>query len=147
MKKVLFTLSLAVFSVALFAQGTLSGPEITFEKDVHDFGNLKQGGDASTEFKFTNTGSEPLIISDSKGSCGCTVPEWPKEPIAPGKSAVIKVKYDSKRVGPINKSVTVTSNAGNEPSKVLRIKGNIDAVPSEPTTPVKEASPNTPVSK
>lgn len=149
MKKVLFTLGLAVFStIASFAQAPVGGgAEITFDKDVHDFGNLKQGGDATTEFKFTNTGSEPLIISDSKGSCGCTVPEWPKEPIAPGKSAAIKVKYDSKRVGPINKSVTVTSNATNEASKVLRIKGNIEAVPTEPTAPVKESAPSVPMTK
>lgn len=148
MKKVLFTLSLAVVTAFTFAQSTLAGgAEITFEKDVHDFGTLKQGGDATTEFKFTNTGSEPLLITDSKGSCGCTVPEWSKEPIAPGKTGVIKVKYDSKRVGPINKSVTVTSNATNEPSKVIRIKGNIDAVPETPTSPVKETSPNTPATK
>ncbi len=148
MKKIFVSLSFLLMSVFVFAQGggTLQkGAEITFEKDVHDFSNLKQGGDASTEFKFTNTGTEPLLISDAKGSCGCTVPEWPKEPIAPGKSSVIKVKYDSKRVGPINKSVTITSNATNEPSKTIRIKGNIDAAPVENTTPLKENSMGAPV--
>ncbi len=149
MKKILLTCSLAVFSFVMFSQNNSigGGAEITFEKDVHDFGNLKQGGDATTEFKFTNTGNEPLIISNAQGSCGCTVPEWPKEPIAPGKSSAIKVKYDSKRVGPINKSVTITSNASNEPSKVIRIKGNIDAVAEENTTmPVKATTPTTPKS-
>ena len=116
-----------------------SGASIEFEKEVHDFGTMKQYGDASTEFLFTNTGSEPLIISNAKGSCGCTVPEWPREPIAPGKSAAIKVKYDSKRIGPINKSVTITSNAGNSPTKVIRIKGNIEAAPkADDAMPVKK---------
>ena len=95
------------------------------EKEVHDFGKMKQHGDASTVFSFKNTGTEPLIISNAKGSCGCTVPTWPKEPIKPGESSVIKVKYDTKRLGAINKSVTITSNAAT-PTKVVRIKGKIN---------------------
>ena len=114
------------------------GAEITFEKELHDFGTMKQHGDASTEFKFTNTGSAPLIISNAKGSCGCTVPQWPKQPIAPGETAAIKVKYDSKRVGPINKSVTITSNATNDATKVIKIKGLIEAAPKEEDFPAKE---------
>lgn len=130
------TLSLA----GVAQDGTESGADIEFEKEVHDFGTMKQHGDASTEFPFTNTGTEPLIIANAKGSCGCTVPEWPREPIAPGATASIKVKYDSKRVGPINKSVTITSNAGNTPTKVIRIKGNIEAAPkAEESMPVKAA--------
>ena len=108
---------------------------------------MKQHGDASTEFKFTNTGAAPLIIANAKGSCGCTVPSWPKEPIMPGETSVIKVKYDSKRVGPINKSVTISSNAGNEPTKVIRIKGMIEAAPQEETMPVKQAPVGAPVEK
>lgn len=106
----------------------VAGAEVSFDKDVHDYGNVKQGGNGECEFKFTNTGTEPLIISDAKGSCGCTVPEWPKTPIKPGETASIKVKYDTKRVGPINKTVTVTSNATTEPTKTLRIKGTVEAV-------------------
>jgi len=117
-----------------------SGAEISFKKETHDFGNMKQHGDASTEFMFENTGTEPLIISNAKGSCGCTVPQWPREPIMPGETAAIKVKYDSKRLGPINKSVTIASNASNTPSKVIRIKGNIEAAPAEQTVPLKESS-------
>lgn len=139
-----FFLALALTYTAN-AQTAAGGPEITFEKEVHDFGKMKQGGDATTEFKFTNTGTEPLIISNSRGSCGCTVPQWPREPIAPGASNVIKVKYDSKRIGPINKSVTITSNAVNSPSKVIRIKGNIEAAPQQQTSPVKKAATGTPV--
>lgn len=117
----------------------VGGPSIEFEKDVHDFGNVKQYGNTTTEFVFKNTGSDPLIISNARGSCGCTVPSWPKQPIAPGETAVIKVTYDSKRVGPINKSVTITSNASNEPTKVIRIKGNIEAAPQQTTMPTKNS--------
>lgn len=142
MKK--FTLALGfilAFAFGSFAQTTspvAGGPEITFKKDVHDFGKVKQNGNATTEFVFTNTGTAPLIISNAKGSCGCTVPTWPREPIAPGAKAVIKVKYDSKRVGPINKSVTITSNAGNTPTKVIRITGEILAAPKDATAPVNK---------
>lgn len=152
MKRLTLSLGLLLaFIMGSFAQEgaeiATGGPEITFEKDVHDFGNMKQHGDASTEFKFTNTGNAPLIISNSKGSCGCTVPSWPKEPIMPGASSVIKVKYDSKRVGPINKSVTITSNASSDPTKVIRIKGMIEAAPAEQTMPVKESPEGAPVEK
>ncbi|MCB0756766.1 MAG: DUF1573 domain-containing protein, partial [Flavobacteriales bacterium] len=74
---------------------------------------------------------EPLIISKAKGSCGCTVPEWPKEPIAPGAKSAIKVKYDTKRVGPISKSVTITSNSVDNSTFLLKIKGTVKAVPTE----------------
>lgn len=130
-----------MMSAGAFAQEPAeSGAEIEFEKEVHDFGNMKQHGDASTVFSFKNTGTEPLIISNAKGSCGCTVPTWPREPIAPGQTGEIKVKYDSKRVGPINKSVTITSNAGNSKTKVIRIKGNIEAAPKadDSAMPAKE---------
>ena len=103
-----------------------TGPKIEFEKEVHDYGTIQQYGNGTYEFKFTNTGNEPLMISNAKGSCGCTVPEWPRQPIAPGESAVIKVKYDTKRVGPFGKSVTIQSNAVNSPSKVIRIKGKVE---------------------
>lgn len=150
MKNALLSMAaVLMFVFAASAQSTTtpgSGPEISFEKDVHDFGNMKQNGDATYEFKFTNTGTEPLVISNAKGSCGCTVPSWPREPILPGKTAVVSVKYDSKRVGPINKSVTITSNATNAAQKVIRIKGNIEAVPAAPTTPVKTQPAAAPIS-
>lgn len=144
MKRIVSSLALFMGLTAIsFAQVKIeSGPQIKFDKDVHDYGNLKQGADATTEFVFTNTGNEPLIISNSQGSCGCTVPSWPREPIAPGKTGSIKVKYDSQRLGPINKSVTVTSNATNEANVVLRIKGVIE--PPVQGVPAKETSPMTP---
>ncbi|MCB9235459.1 MAG: DUF1573 domain-containing protein [Bacteroidia bacterium] len=106
------------------------GPMIEFEKTTHDFGTLTQGDPAVYEFKFTNTGTADLTITYAKGSCGCTVPKWPQEPIAPGKSDVIKVKYDSNRIGGINKNVTITSNAVNAPTQRIYIIGNINAKPA-----------------
>ena len=98
-----------------FAANAQSGATIKFEKLVHDYGELIAGDPAEVEFKFTNTGNEPLLLSNVRSTCGCTVPTWPHEPILPGKSAVIKVKYDSNRVGAINKQITVESNASNGP--------------------------------
>jgi hypothetical protein len=134
MKKVLFTLSLlftAFFGMnSVIAQAAVeSGAQIEFEKETHDYGTISQYGDGSCEFIFKNTGNEPLVISNAKGSCGCTVPEWPREPIAPGETGVIKVKYDTKRVGPFGKSVTLQSNAKNTPTKTIRIKGTVEAAP------------------
>jgi hypothetical protein len=103
-----------------------NAPEITFESEVHDYGTIKQGADGTCEFKFKNTGKEPLIISNAKGSCGCTVPTWPKEPIMKGQTGVIKVHYDTKRVGAFTKTVTLNSNAKSE-TKVLTIKGLVEA--------------------
>lgn len=142
MKKLLFTLTLALFAVFAVnaqeaAKAVNGGPEITVNKDVHDYGTIKQGANGTSEFSITNTGTEPLIISRAKGSCGCTVPDWPKEPIMPGESAVMSVKYDTKRTGAINKSVTITSNATNEPTKVVRIKGNVLASANGGDAPVK----------
>ncbi|MFZ9028928.1 MAG: DUF1573 domain-containing protein [Crocinitomicaceae bacterium] len=130
MKKVLFSLLMVfvatVATNSVVAQEvTKDGAKIEFEKEVHDYGTIKNGADGTCSFDFKNTGSQPLIISNAKGSCGCTVPSWPKEPINPGQTATITVKYDTKRTGAINKSVTITSNAVNEPTKVLRIKGNV----------------------
>lgn len=141
MKKLLFTLVLMfIASLALnksYAQ-IESGAKIEFVKETHDYGTIKYGADGTSTFEFKNTGNAPLIISNAKGSCGCTVPEWPKEPIAPGAKGVIKVKYDTKRPGPINKSVIITSNAVNEPSKTIRIKGNVLPAP-EGSAPVNNS--------
>lgn len=128
MKKLVGTMLMLVAGFAFntsIAQEVVSGAKIDFSKEVHDYGDVKYGADGTCSFEFKNTGTAPLIISNAKGSCGCTVPEWPKEPINPGQKAEIKVKYDTKRPGAINKSVTITSNAANEPSKVIRIKGNV----------------------
>ena len=104
-------------------------PEITFEKKTHDFGKVIDGEKVSYSFKFKNTGIEPLILSNVTSSCGCTVPEWPREPILKGKSASVKVKYDTNRIGPINKTITVISNA-KEASVQLKIIGNVVEAPT-----------------
>lgn len=144
MKNLFLSLAIAIFTVsgALAQEATpvSGGPEISVDKDVHDYGTIKQGANGSCEFEVTNNGSEPLIISKAKGSCGCTVPEWPKEPIMPGKSAVMTVRYDTKRVGPINKSVTITSNATNASTKVVRIKGKVLASENTEDMPVKKST-------
>ena len=108
-----------------------NGPEIEFEKLVHDYGEVPYNGNGECEFRFTNTGNEPLILQKPKSSCGCTVPTWPKEPILPGDSEVIKVTYKTTKVGTINKSITVTSNAKNNATVVLRIKGTVLPQPTE----------------
>ncbi len=119
MKKMILVAFVALVSFAAQAQA-----KIEFKSDTIDYGEIAKGSDGVRVFEFTNTGSEPLIISDVKSSCGCTVPEKPKDPIAPGKNGQIKVKYDTNRVGPIRKTVTVYSNA-TEPIKALKIKGEV----------------------
>lgn len=110
---------------------------LTLESDVVDYGTIDQGGEPLRVAKFKNTGTEPLIISGAKGSCGCTVPNWPKEPIMPGETSQIEVRYDTKRVGAINKTITVNSNdpAGKH---VIRVIGTINAVAQEDGVPSKE---------
>ena len=106
-----------------------------------DYGTIKYDSDGSREFKFKNTGKEPLIIYSATGSCGCTVPTAPKDPIKPGETGVIKVHYDTKRVGSFEKTVTVSSN-GKTPSKTLKIRGTVEAAPPAPagTTTVAPAA-------
>ena len=128
MKKVIYLLGIMLLMVgAAKAQDakTPNGPEIEFEKVVHDYGDVPYNGDGKCEFRFTNTGNEPLLVQKPKSSCGCTIPSWPQEPILPGESDVIKVTYRTDRAGNINKTVTVTSNAVNTPTVVLRIKGRV----------------------
>ncbi len=151
MKKLLLTFGLASLMLGAFAQDAKpvggTGPMLTIDKEVHDYGTMAQGGNGTCEFVVTNTGDQPLIITNCKGSCGCTVPKCDTEPVKPGGKTTITVKYDTKRVGPINKQVTITSNATNTPEKIVRIKGTIEGAPETPTSPVKEASPMAPVEK
>ena len=152
MKKLLFTLGLSAMFLGAMAQENTkqvggSGPMISLDKEVHDYGTIEQGANGTCEFMVTNTGDQPLIITQCQGSCGCTVPKCDTAPVKPGEKTIITVKYDTKRVGPINKSVTISSNAVNAPEKVVRIKGTVEAGPSTPTSPVKEQSPMAPTEK
>jgi hypothetical protein len=113
------------------APATASGevgdaPVMTFEKDVHDFGTIIQGEKVSYKFKFTNTGASDLLITDAKGSCGCTVPEYPRTPVKPGESGEIDVIFDSTgKSGQQNKKVTITANT--IPNMItLAINGTIE---------------------
>lgn len=141
MKRLLgVVLSLFLISSA-FAQ---TGAVIKFNKLVHDYGTIYQNADGNSEFSFTNKGDQPLVLSSVRSSCGCTVPQWPKEPILPGQSGSIRVTYDTKRIGTISKQVTVLSNA-TESQVTLNIKGNVLQKPEEvfPLKPANEAlSPN-----
>ena len=151
MKKVFLSLLLLVaatvgFNTQVSAQEVstdqvVAGAAIAVDKDVHDYGTIENGANGTCVFTITNTGTEALIISSCKGSCGCTVPTWPKEPIAPGATAEISVKYDTKRTGPINKTVTISSNATNSPRKVVRIKGQVKAKPSG-SAPINSGGPS-----
>jgi hypothetical protein len=154
--KILITSSLLflfTFSISLKAQESNTpkteevkpvnpnAPEITFENELHDYGTIKQGADGNCEFKFKNTGKEPLVISNARGSCGCTVPTWPKEPILKGQTGSIKVHYDTKRVGAFTKTVTLNSNAKTD-TKVLTIKGVVEASEenNEQAMPIKKST-------
>ena len=125
---------------AITADNVEALTNIEFAEEAFDFGEITQGEKVEHTFMFKNTGENDLVIVSAKGSCGCTIPKWPKEPIAPGATAKITVKYDTKRPGAINKSVTITSNAVNEPTKTVRIKGNIKAKPTS-TAPIQSGGP------
>lgn len=122
MKKTVLMLFVGLLSLGIYAQETA---KIEFKSETIDYGEIEKGSDGVRVFEFTNTGNAPLVISSVKSSCGCTIPKKPEEPIMPGKTGKIEVKYDTNRVGPIRKAITVTSNA-DTPTKVLKIKGNVN---------------------
>jgi len=146
MKKVFFALIASCFlSTNIFAQASATpaeqkeenpnGAVITFEKLIHDFGTIPLKGNAEFEFKFTNTGNEPLIIQNCASSCTCTVPVCPREkPVRPGEQGSITVKYTTTNVpGAFNRQFTVTTNAKNSPSR-LTLRGEIDTVEAVETS-------------
>jgi hypothetical protein len=101
------------------------GPAIEFETTAHDYGIIPQGGDGTYEFVFKNTGKAPLVLTNVRSSCGCTVPEWPRNPINKGEEARIKVSYNTRITGAFSKSISVYSNAADAPV-VLVIKGKVE---------------------
>ncbi|WP_348822655.1 DUF1573 domain-containing protein [Flavobacterium aestuarii] len=110
----------------------VEGAGMVFENETIDYGTVAHNADGNRQFVFTNNGNKPLIITNTQGTCGCTVPSTPKEPIAPGAKGIIGVKYATDRVGPFTKQVIVTSNAAGQPTKTLTIKGTVlpDAAPA-----------------
>jgi hypothetical protein len=110
----------------------VNGAGMVFDTETIDYGTVAANSDGQREFVFINNGNKPLIITNAQGSCGCTVPTYSKEPIAPGAKGVIGVKYDTSRAGqPFTKTVTITSNAVGSPSKTLTIKGNVLAAETQ----------------
>ncbi len=158
MKKTLFSLVAILLSVCfVWAQGEMpkvqpvqpatpaqttpanpNAGEMKFETETYDFGRIPKGIPVTHDFTFTNVGKEPIIISNVQSSCGCTTPNWPREPILPGKTGTIKVQYNAASPGAFNKSITIISNA-KTPTKVLYVKGIVEAE-TEQTTPEKAPS-------
>ncbi len=151
-----YTLSLLIFmfaSLALTAQIeptpivhpdepkeiNLDGPIMELESTVLDYGTINKNSEPLRTLSFTNVGKEPLIIKNAKGSCGCTVPTWPKEPIMPGESSVLEVRYTTNRLGKINKTIKITTNEGSNPH-VIKVVGNILDVEEEESVPKTEPS-------
>lgn len=141
MKKIFAALTLfLVMGFVSKAQETVApnadpnAPELKFDSDVIDYGTVDYDANGVREFKFRNAGKSPLTITNVQGQCGCTAttidgkPGWPQEPIAPGKTGIIKVKYDTKRPGRFEKNVTVTSNS-KQASMVVKIKGEVKPAP------------------
>lgn len=121
MKKFILTLFVLAVGYTATAQNKA---KIEFKTDEIDYGDIAKGSDGLKVFEFTNTGDAPLVISKVNSSCGCTVPSWTKEPVMPGKTGKIEVKYNTNNVGPIRKTITVESNA-ETPMVALKIKGNV----------------------
>jgi hypothetical protein len=136
MKRIgLLTLTIIFFVTLLQAQNKKVKEEMVFDKIVegsvlHDFGSIVYGANGNVDFVYTNKGASPLVISDVKSTCGCTVPSWTKEPVAPGQKGTIQVKYNTALPGAFNKTIVVYSNANNSPVRVS-IKGKVNPQASD----------------
>ncbi len=133
MKKVLLFFVLIFSGTIIFAQtnsplpkapANPNAPVISFEEKLFNYGTIEQNSDGTHDFNYTNTGKEPLVFSNVRSSCGCTVPEWSKKPLLSKEQGTIRVKYDTKRIGRFNKTISIYSNA-KEPMMVIRIQGEV----------------------
>ncbi len=127
MKKIVaFLFLICLTSIVIFAQKQKikQNDSINFTGLIHDYGTIEVGSSGNYEFKFTNGMKTPLVVSNVKPACGCTIADWTKEPVLPGKTGVIKINYNTKIPGTFNKSITVNSNAKNS-TVILQIKGNV----------------------
>jgi hypothetical protein len=142
MKTLISLITITLFSLSAFAQANSDAPIFEFEETTHDFGNVKEGPDATFDFKFKNVGKTPLIIQNCSASCGCTTPNWSRDPIMPGKTGVISVKYSTKgRIGTINKTVYIKSNAQSLTERFeLYIKGSV--IPESKIVPGVKMNPS-----
>lgn len=125
MKNLVVLLFVGLLSFSVTAQDKTA--KIEFKTETVDYGEIAKGSDGVRVFEFTNTGNAPLVISKVSSSCGCTIPKKPEKPIMPGQTGEIQVKYDTNRVGPIRKAITVISNA-DTPTMILKIKGTVKGV-------------------
>ncbi|MGM0566778.1 MAG: DUF1573 domain-containing protein [Bacteroidota bacterium] len=146
MKQVMLMMAFLFVSAGLTAQDEdKKGAYMEFDESVvndkgqvvYNYGEIAHKGDGTSTFRFKNTGTEPLVLSKVRSSCGCTVPAWPRKPIMPGEEETIEVEYDTRRMGKIYKSISIYSNAKNSPI-IARIKGEV--VKKEDLTPKKETS-------
>ena len=137
MKQLVTILFIGLISLSVTAQEKVA--KIEFKETTIDYGTIEKGADGVRVFEFTNTGDVPLIISKVSSSCGCTIPKKPKDPILPGKTGEIEVKYDTNRVNPIRKTITVISNA-ETPTVALKIKGLVIDPSKENVLEKKEKS-------
>jgi len=135
MKKLIIAALFAFAGISAYAQNPASTEppkenkdqaDLVFDKEVHDFGKIPQGTPASFTFTFKNAGKEPLIVTNAQASCGCTTPDWTKEPIKKGGKGFVKATYNAASVGPFTKQVTVLSNGKRSPI-MLTIKGEVVA--------------------
>ncbi len=144
MKKLLFFFVTVLFiTTHSRAQENEKGPKIEFKTKEINYGEVTKGSDGYRTFEFVNTGTEPLVISRVRSSCGCTVAEKPEKPVMPGEKGTIKVHYDTKRVGAFRKTVTIYTNAVNEPNGVvvLKVKGKVVDPAKVDLQKKKESSP------
>lgn len=144
----IFAASYSSYSQDAKAAEDKNKAEITFVEDEFNFGTAKQNDMVNHEFSFTNTGNEPLVITEAHGSCGCTVPQWPKQPIKKGEKGVIKVTFNTAgKMGLQDKTVTITSNAKSNP-KILHVKGTVlSKEEAESNTPFKKDNSLSPMEK
>ena len=129
MKKLIILCSGVFLFASVTAFKVEEKAEFKFEKETHDFGKIPQGKPVSVEFKFTNTGNEPLIITNIESVCGCTVPKYTNTPVLKGQTGTISVTYNAAALAPFSKGLTIRSNA-KTPIKVIYIKGEVVASPA-----------------
>lgn len=129
MKRLLFVFGALFLFAAVTAFTIDNTPEFKFDKETHDFGKIPQGKPVSVDFKFTNIGDEPLIITNIESVCGCTVPKYTKTPVLKGQSGTITVTYNAAAVAPFSKGLTIRSNA-KTPVKLIYIKGEVVETPA-----------------
>lgn len=123
MRTLLSSLLLPLLLGASLPSSQNAGPRIHFEQEVYDYGTIAFASDGRCSFSFTNTGDAPLIIERFQSSCGCLVPYWDREPVAPGATGNVRLLYDTRRAGPFRKSATLTTNDPERPQIVLSIRG------------------------